>query len=108
MNKFQQELKNGNFVVSECINCKQVVWPTSNYCNLCHNKTTWRNAKKTGKVIEFSKKNDEYFGLVEIEENLRIMGKILGNEVPIIEQVVHIENCSFAKTPEFTFKLISN
>ena len=48
------------------------------------------------------------FGLVEIEENLRIMGKILGNDTPVIEQVVHVENCSFVKTPEFTFKLISN
>ena len=59
-------------------------------------------------VKEFSKKNEEYFGLVEIEENLRIMGKILGNDTPVIEQVVHVENCSFVKTPEFTFKLISN
>ena len=108
MNKFQYELKNGNFVISDCVNCKQIVWPASDFCNLCHNNTKWRNAKNTGKVIEFSKKDGEYFGLVEIEQNLRVMGKILGNKTPMIEQEVKLENCSFKKTPEFIFELVSN
>ena len=47
MNKFENELKNGNFVISECTTCNQVVWPASDFCNICHNNTICINAKNT-------------------------------------------------------------
>jgi hypothetical protein len=108
MNKFEDELRNGNFLVSECSNCNQVVWPPSEFCNICHNKTKWRASKQTGKIIEFSKKNDEYFCLIEIEEKLRVLGMVTGDKIPIVNQTVKIVNCSFDKTPKFHFQLISN
>ena len=108
MNRFESELKNGNFIVTECTNCNQIVWPTSDFCNICHNNTHWRNANNTGKIIEFSKKNDEYFGLIEIEKNLRIMGKILTEKTPKINETVELKECSFEEIPKFIFKIISN
>ena len=97
MNKFENELKSGNFIVTECLDCKQIVWPASNFCNICHNHTQWRNANNTGKIIEFSKKNDDYFGLIEIEKNLRVMGKILAEKTPKINQTVELKNVHLNK-----------
>mgnify|MGYP001208581320 CR=1 FL=1 len=108
MNKFESELKNGNFVVSECITCKQIVWPTSDFCNICYNTTKWRNANNIGKIIEFSKKNNSFFGLIEVEQNLRVMGKIVTDKIPEINQKVILKECSFNKTPKFIFKTITN
>ena len=108
MNKFETELLNGNFVISNCINCKQVVWPPSNYCNICHNETKWSNSKQVGKIIEFSKKNDQYFCLIEIEQNLRVLGEVLGETTPKINQKVQLKKCSYRKTPQFLFELLPN
>ena len=52
MNRFENELNNGDFIVSECINCKQIVWPPSDFCNICHNITKWRNTDNIGIIIE--------------------------------------------------------
>ena len=57
MNKFEAELKDGRFVVSECPKCKIIVWPPSNFCNKCFEEVTWRNSLSSGKLIEFSKKS---------------------------------------------------
>ena len=108
MNKFETELKNGNFIVSECIDCKQIIWPTSDFCNICHNTTKWRNTNNLGIIIEFSKKNDEFFGLIEVEQNLRVMGKISTDKIPEINQKVKLKECSFNKTPKFIFEVIPN
>ena len=35
MNKFETELKAGNFVTSECSYCEKIVWPPSDYCDYC-------------------------------------------------------------------------
>ena len=52
MNKFENELKVGNFVISQCTTCNQVVWPASDFCNICHNNTIWRNANNIGKITD--------------------------------------------------------
>ena len=31
MTKFEDELKAGNFVTSECMHCMKIVWPPSDY-----------------------------------------------------------------------------
>ena len=36
------------------------------------------------------------------------MGKIIGSETPNAEQKVELKNCSYNKTPEFIFEIISN
>ncbi len=56
MNKFDIELKKGNFITSECKYCAKIVWPPSNYCNNCFNYVTWRKVSLYGKIIEWSKK----------------------------------------------------
>ncbi len=108
MNRFENELFNGKFVVSECLNCNQVVWPVSDFCNICYNRTKWRDANNSGIIIEFSKKNDDFFGLIEVESNLRVMGKIDGNETPEVNQKVKLKECSFKETPKFIFEIVSN
>ena len=35
MNKFEEELKKGNFITSECHKCDKIVWPPSDYCDNC-------------------------------------------------------------------------
>ena len=56
MNKFESELKTGNFVTSECNHCNRVVWPPSDYCDNCFQKVDWRKISKNGIIIELSKK----------------------------------------------------
>ena len=95
MNKFEEELKHGRFVISECSKCKKIVWPPSNYCNKCFEEVNWRNTLTTGKLIEFSKKENTYFGLAEFEEKIRIIGTIKsGKNEPKEGQKVKLESCS--------------
>ncbi len=54
MNRFETDLKNGNFVVGECPNCNLVIWPPSDFCNKCFEPVKWRNSQTNGKLIEFS------------------------------------------------------
>ena len=107
MNKFETELLNGNFVISNCINCKQVVWPPSNYCNICHNETKWSNSKQVGKIIEFSKKNSSYFGMIELKEKIRVMGEIFSNDEPKIGQNVTMK-AFFDTRPHYSFTVENN
>ena len=95
MNKFEIELKQGRFVIAECPYCKIIVWPPSNYCNKCFEEVNWRNSVTTGKLIEFSKKDDVFFGLAEFEEKIRIIGTIkTKNYEPKVGQKVKLESCS--------------
>lgn len=89
---FDSELKKGNFVVAECIDCQKIVWPPSEFCNKCFKEVTWRKGSHEGRIIEFSRQNSSYFCLVEIEKSIRIIGKLSkGN--PIVGQQVRIEKC---------------
>ena len=95
MNKFESELKHGRFVVSECPKCKIIVWPPSNFCNKCFEEVTWRNSLSTGKLLEFSKKDSNSFGIAEFEEKIRIIGTLkTKNKEPKIGQKVKLESCS--------------
>jgi uncharacterized protein len=95
MNKFEAELKQGRFIISECPKCKKIIWPPSNYCNKCFEDVNWRNLVSVGKLIEFSKKNNTYFGLVEFEKKIRFIGTIkMGKKLPVIGQKIKIESCT--------------
>ena len=46
MTRFESELKNNNFVCSECLKCKHLVWPPSDFCNRCFGDVVWRPVSK--------------------------------------------------------------
>lgn len=100
---FESELEKGNFIIAECIHCKKIVWPPSEFCNKCFREVSWRKGSHEGKIIEFSRQNDAYFCLVEIENNIRIMGKI-SKGIPIVGQQVKIEKCGI-KNKSYNFEL---
>lgn len=89
---FEIELEKGNFVVSECKYCKKIVWPPSEFCNQCFGDVSWRKSSHKGMIIEFSKQNNDYFCLVEIEDAIKIMGKLTSG-IPDVGQNVKIERC---------------
>jgi len=88
---FESELKKGNFMVTECNNCQKIVWPPSIFCNKCFKKTQWRKSTGEGKIIEFSKKDDQFFCIAEIENSIKIIGQIdygipaVGDKIRILE-----------------------
>jgi uncharacterized OB-fold protein len=89
---FESELKKGNFIISECTNCQKIVWPPSEFCNQCFSEVSWRNTSNQGKIVEFSKQNNDYFCIVEIENAVKIIGSV-SNGIPNVGQCVKIDNC---------------
>ena len=55
MNKFEIELKAGNFVTSECSYCNRIVWPPSDYCDNCFKEVNWRKVSENGTIVELSR-----------------------------------------------------
>ena len=107
MTQFEEKLKNGVFVISFCQKCKKSIWPPSDNCDVCHNTSSWKTASKIGEIIEFSKKDADYFALIEINDGIKILGSIVGKIQPEIGQSVELEKCSFNDGPKFIFKLTS-
>ncbi len=91
--KFESELKKGNFFLSECPNCKKIVWPPSEYCDQCLQEVIWRKSSGVGKILEFSKQNEQIFCVVEIENAVRLMGKIISGNPEIGKKVI-IADCN--------------
>ena len=104
MTMFENELKKRNFVISECSSCKTIVWPPSDYCNNCLSHVTWRKIDPVGKLIEFSKKEEIIFGMIELEGKIRVIGTLKINSSDISEgQCVKLHSCSYDNGPQFTF-----
>ena len=60
--------------------------------------------------MEFSKRESVYFGLIEIDDGIRILGDISSTSIPKIGQSVRM-NVSFQSKPHYSFiveKTISN
>lgn len=74
--KFESELVKGNFVIGTCPNCNKVVWPPSDLCSSCFSNIIWKKASQFGKLIEYSKKDDENFCMAEFG-GIRIMGTLI-------------------------------
>ena len=89
---FESELKKGKLIIPECNRCNKIVWPPSEFCNQCFKEVSWRTSSYEGKIIEFSKQNKTYFSLVEIENIIKIIGKISFG-IPNVGQRVKIEKC---------------
>jgi uncharacterized OB-fold protein len=89
---FESELEKGNFYVSECSKCKKIVWPPSDICNTCLTQISWRKSSGEGKILEFSKQNENFFCVAEIENSIKIIGKIISG-VPEIGKKISILDC---------------
>ena len=106
MNKFDTELKVGNFVTSECTYCKKIVWPPSNYCDSCFKEVNWRNVSKNGIIVELSKKENDVFCITEFENKIRVMGK-LNAKISMVKpgQTVKLVRCLLNDKNGFFFSL---
>jgi uncharacterized OB-fold protein len=100
---FESELKNGKFVVGQCIKCRNTNWPPNNFCNNCFGDLTWRQIKEPGILIEWSSKNNQIFGIVEFENSIRVIGTITNDTNLKTGEKMTISNCGFSETPKFTF-----
>tara|TARA_B100000029_G_scaffold475537_1_gene518858 strand:- start:1396 stop:1587 length:192 start_codon:yes stop_codon:yes gene_type:complete len=60
-----------------------------------------------GTIIEFSKKNSSYFGIIELREKIRVMGEIFSNSEPKIGQNVKMKT-SFDTRPHYSFIVENN
>ena len=91
---FEDEIKKGNFVISECKSCNKIIWPPNDICNSCFGITKWRKASKNGKILEYSKNEEQFFCLVELEQDLRVICTLIDTIEPKIDQEVSMTNCS--------------
>ena len=106
MNQFESELKNGRFVCSECPQCSKLVWPPSDFCNICFSKVKWRPMTKKGKLIEFSKKDNVFFCIAEFENTVRVMGELeTGLKSPSVGQDIDLVKCDYIDKERFFFQL---
>ena len=106
MSQFENELKNGKFVCSECSKCNKLVWPPSDFCSICFSKVIWRQISKKGKIVEFSKNNNTVFCIAEFENKIRIMGELkIGSKTPSIGQDLELVKCNYVDKAEFIFQL---
>ena len=104
MSKFEQELRNGNFVCSECLKCNKLVWPPSDFCNKCFGNVTWRSISRTAKLVEFSRKNDEYFCIAEFENQVRVMGRVESVSNLQVGQTLSLVRCDYDGKEKFVFR----
>ncbi len=107
MSFFEDQLKKGIFHICNCKNCNIVFWPTQKFCNKCGKNTSWDESSYKGTIIEFSRKDSEFFGLVEIYENIRVLGKIIASETPHVGQSVKME-VGFEDRPIYSFIVEKN
>jgi len=96
---FESELSKGKFTIPECTECKKIVWPPAEFCSNCFGQTRLKKGVFEGKIVEFSKQNDTYFCLVEFENTIKIMAKML--ETPKINQMVKISKCGISNDNYF-------
>ena len=60
-----------------------------------------------GTIIEFSKKDSTYFGLIEIDDGIRVLGEILCSSEPNTGQSVKMIISLHAK-PHYSFIVENN
>ena len=107
MTFFEEQLEHGVFQICYCKNCNNTIWPPKEICHICHNKTNWKKSTNLGKIMEFSKRESTYFGLIEIDDGIRVLGNILSTSVPEIGQSVRM-SVSFNSKPHYSFIVENN
>ena len=107
MTFFEKQLERGIFQICYCKNCNNTIWPPKEICYICHNITNWKDSKNLGKILEFSKKESMYFGLIEIDDGIRILGEISSALAPKVGQSVRM-NVSYNSKPQYSFIVENN
>ena len=87
-----EEYTDEEFIVSECIKCKKINWPSLKFCKNCLNLNSLRKGNSTGKIIEYSKNEQGYFGIVEFEGQIRMICNLNQITNPRINQEVILKN----------------
>lgn len=100
---FENELAKGNFTIPFCEKCSKTVWPPSDFCSYCFAGTILKKGDFIGKIIEFSIKNDQFFGIIQFD-GFKIMAGIDGK--PKKDGFVKIKECGITKKGYF-FKVVS-
>ena len=103
MNKFERELKNNNFVCSWCTRCNKMVWPPSDLCNKCFGNVIWKSVSRKAKLIEFSRKDDEYFCMAEFDGGIRVMGTVESKTILCVGQPLILARCGYDDGEKFIF-----
>ena len=96
---FESELEKGIFSIPQCKKCSKIVWPPSEFCDECFGNVILKKGNFEGKIVEFSKQNEDYFCLVEIENSFKIMAK--KTTMPQIDQSVKISKCGISEGSYF-------
>jgi len=104
---FEEQLEKGIFQICYCKNCNNTIWPPKEICHICHNKADWKESINLGKILEFSKKESMYFGLIEIDDGIRVLGEITSTSIPEIGQLVRMK-VSFNSRPNYSFFVENN
>ena len=99
---FEENLTKGKFLIPKCTQCQKIVWPPSEYCNHCFGKIELKNQDFEAEIVEFSKKDEDYFCLVEIEKSFKIIAKT--NQIPTIGKNVSISKCGI-KDGDYFFEI---
>ena len=99
---FEEELRKGNFLIPQCSKCEKIVWPPSGFCDKCFGKVTLKEKEKHGKVVTFSKRNNDYFCVVEFEGNIKIIAK--SEKEPKKDQIVEVIRCGI-KNKDYFFEI---
>ena len=82
-------------------------WPAQKVCNKCGKNTSWYESSYKGTIIEFSKKDSEFFGLVKINDSIQVLGRIISSETPYVGQIVKM-TVGFEDRPIYSFIVEKN
>ena len=107
MKFFEDQLAVGVFQICHCKNCNNTIWPPREICHICNSSVEWKKSKNFGKIVEVSKKDSTYFGLIEIDDGIRILGNISSTSIPKIGQLVRM-SVSFISRPQYSFIVENN
>ena len=107
MTFFDEQLEQGIFQICYCKNCDRTIWPSKDICHICHKKTDWKKSINVGTIVEFSKKDSTYFGLIEIDNGIRVLGEISSSFIPKTGQSVRMK-VSYNIKPHYSFIVENN
>jgi len=96
MQKFIESLKAGKLTTSKCLSCKNIIWPPSNVCPKClSDSIEWVEVGSTGKLLDFSESlmgnKPVIFGIVELDENIRVLGRIICNDSSEVKKGIDVK-----------------
>ncbi len=113
MQKFIDSLNAGRLVTSRCASCRKTIWPPSDLCPSCLGEVEWVELGRRGRLVEFSESflvgKPSLFGLVELDEGVRLVAKIECSDASKLKAGMPVEmvRCGLVnKEPYFEFQPI--